>query len=101
MFECIDRWPRIHDHKDLKGMVKPVVTIICWNIWSEWNNNLFNNTSHSTNWCIISTYHDITHWAGKFSDRERVCNSEDDDNYLLDNSPVVEGHQSEVFGKEE
>lgn len=40
--------------------------------------------------CVVKTYIDLLLWTGLLSDRKQVCISQDDDNYLQDDNPMID-----------
>lgn len=43
-------------------MKAQLVAAVCWNIWRERNNRIFNGTSHTIDECIDLTISDIDSW---------------------------------------
>lgn len=70
-------------------------------IWRERNDRTFNDTPHNFSCCIFSTYLHIIHWTGKLGDREMVCISDDDNNYVHDNSVMAQEHREGDLDREE
>lgn len=53
-----DAWTRLRLCKDNHGLVTRIVATICWNVWRERNDRIFNNTSHTVNDCVFRAYTD-------------------------------------------
>lgn len=80
MSEGSDISARLKICKSNCGLVIRVVAVICWNIWRERNNKIFNNTSYTVDGCVLEIYIDISCWIGLLSDREMIYVSENDNN---------------------
>lgn len=77
---CI--WRRLCFNGQPSYWTRTLATAICWNIWLERNNRIFNFTAYSFHICIQLIMHDFTIWTCIPSDKERVQisggSSEDD-----------------------
>lgn len=64
-------------------------------LWRERNKNdrTFNNITHVVYHCVYNSYLNIHYWTTQVFDRERMCISEDDDNYMQHISLIAEDHK--------
>lgn len=75
-------WQRVQIHNTGSETAITLIPAICWNIWPEKNNQIFNNIVHTIEYYLEDIYFDVISWTGylmrewRRSQHGRGCNKQ-------------------------